>query len=119
MLSNLFEKFLSLLDWRLPSPLPKFISQWRVWSIVISYKPLRHLLFQFLEGSECEMVVESLLVGTMTSLNLPIVPWSVGSYELMFDSKFVEEFVYDVDFALPGSFGVGELRTVVGLDYLR
>lgn len=65
------------------------------------------------------MVVESFLVGTMASLNLSVVSWSVGSYELMFDSKFIEELVYDVDFALPGSLGIGELRAIVGLDYLR
>ena len=40
----------------------------------------------------------------MTSLYLPIVSRSVGSYELMFDSEFIEKFIYDVDFALSRSF---------------
>ena len=55
----------------------------------------------------------------MTSLYLPIVSWSVGSYELMFDSKFIEKFVYNMDFALSRSFGIGELRAVIGLNDFR
>ncbi len=55
----------------------------------------------------------------MTSLYLPIVSRSVGSYELMFDSEFIEKFIYDVDFALSRSFGICKLRSVIGLNDFR
>lgn len=45
MFCYFFEKFFSLLDWRLPRPLSKFISQRRVRAIIISHKPLRHFHF--------------------------------------------------------------------------
>ena len=55
----------------------------------------------------------------MTSLDLSIMPRSVGSYKLVLDSEFVEKFVYDMDFPLPGAFGIRELRSVVRLNDFR
>ena len=39
----------------------------------------------------------------MTSLDLSVMPRCVGSYKLVLDSEFVEKFVYDMDFPLPGA----------------
>ena len=55
----------------------------------------------------------------MTSLDLSVMPRCVGSYKLVLDSEFVEKFVYDMDFPLPGAFGIRELRSVVRLNDFR
>lgn len=65
------------------------------------------------------MIVKTFLVGTMTSLNLAIMPRSIGANELVLDSEFIEKFVYCVNLALSRSFGIRELRAIVRLDYLR
>lgn len=85
-------------------------------AVVISNQPILHLLSEFLKRVECQRIIKTFLVGTMTSLNLAIMPRSVGSYKLVLDSEFVEKFVYDMDFPLSGAFGIRELRSVVRLN---
>ena len=68
------------------------------------------------EGIETVRVVEALLVLSMTTFHLSVVPGRIGADQFMPYPVFLQMFLKKGWFIPMGSEAVGELRSIVGLD---
>ena len=111
----IFHKFGTLLQRRKPYALSLTISERGMRAVIVAIEPVRHFFFQFLKRGILQVIIKTFLVGSMRTLDFPVVARRAGFYKFVLYAIFSKKFINYAHRCFLCYFRRSTFRSVIGL----